>query len=108
MAVAFFGILASFIFGLVLLNIYVAQTSFQFDELQRQVAGQQDAYRQLRYELAVAESPGRLADAVAQLGLVAPDRQERLMGPPQATAGQHGSQEIAADANLKPLLVRKQ
>ncbi|MGI9194732.1 MAG: hypothetical protein ACR2FO_09550 [Actinomycetota bacterium] len=107
-AIALFGLLASFIFGLVLLNIYVAQTSIAFDALQTQVADQQDEHRRLRYEMAVAESPGRLAEAVAQMGLVAPDYQERLAGPTEGTVSSPQTQELAAEDDLKPFLVRKQ
>lgn len=69
------------VFGLVLVNIALAQSSFQLADLQKRSAEQQARSRQLRFEVAKAESPERIAQVGAELGLVAPERQQYLQGP---------------------------
>ena len=69
------------VFGLVLVNITLAQSSFELGDLQKKVADQQERGRRLRYELARAESPERVAEMAAQLGLVSPESEHYLQGP---------------------------
>jgi cell division protein FtsL len=69
------------VFGLVLVNIALAQSSFELADLQRQVVEQQARGRELRYQVARAESPERIATVAAELGLVPPEREEYLQGP---------------------------
>ncbi len=68
------------VFGLVLLNIHVAQTSFRLADLQARALEQESAYRRLRFELASAESPEKVAKMARDLGLVPPERQEFIEG----------------------------
>ncbi len=77
------GLLVVFavVFGLVLLNIYVAQTSFHLSDLQRRAADLQTEQRRLRYEVAKAESPEKIVEMGVSLGLVPPATQEFLEGP---------------------------
>lgn len=72
---------SSVVFGLVLVNIALAQSSFHLADLQKRSGEQQARQRQLRFEVAKAESPDRIAQKGAELGLVAPERQEYLQGP---------------------------
>lgn len=74
-------LVSAVVFGLVLLNIHVAQTSFHLSDLQRQADQLETQQRRLRLELARAESPEKIAEMGASLGLVAPAAQERLQGP---------------------------
>jgi cell division protein FtsL len=74
-------VVSGVVFGLVLLNIYVAQTSFHLSDLQRRAAELQTEQRRLRYEVARAESPEKIVEMGAALGLVAPSSQEYLDGP---------------------------
>lgn len=60
------------VFGLVLLNIYLAQTSFALSDVQSQVAEQQSRQRRLRSEVATAEAPEHIARMARELGLVVP------------------------------------
>lgn len=60
------------VFGLVLVNIYLAQTSFELSEVQGRVIEEQSRQRHLRSEVAAAESPERLDDMARELGLVVP------------------------------------
>lgn len=69
------------VFGLVLVNIALAQSSFELGDLQKRVGEEQLRGRRLRYEVARAESPERVAAMAAQLGLVSPEREEHLQGP---------------------------
>ncbi len=100
------SLLAALIFGLVLLNIHVAQNSFRLEALQQQVSEQQDMYRQMRYRVASAQSPARLAETAEKMGLVAPVQQEYLPGPPPpGTYAKSADEDIpAGDQNLKALL----
>ncbi|CAN5877020.1 hypothetical protein BH23ACT12_BH23ACT12_11630 [soil metagenome] len=76
------------VFGLVLLNIHVAQTSFHLSALQRQAAEMQAEQRRLRYEVARSESPERVVEIGTSLGLVAPAGQVILEGPPLLAEGE--------------------
>lgn len=75
-------IVAAFVFGLVLLNVLVAQGSFRLSDLESKVRVEEDRYRRMRYEVALKESPARVADAAAQIGLVPPESQEYILGLP--------------------------
>ena len=72
--------MSAVVFGLVLLNISVAQTSFYLSDLQREAAELQSEQRRLRYELAKAEAPGKIVEMASSLGLVPPASQEYLEG----------------------------
>lgn len=75
------------VFGLVLLNIHVAQTSFRLADLQKQAVELQAEQRRLRYEVAKAESPEKIVEMSAALGLVPPAAQQYLEGPSTLVAG---------------------
>jgi hypothetical protein len=74
-------LVSAVVFGLVLLNIHVAQTSFHLSDLQRQAAELETEQRRLRFEVARAESPEKIAEMGASLGLVPPGVQQYLQGP---------------------------
>lgn len=74
-------LVSAVVFGLVLLNIHVAQTSFHLSDLQRQAAELEAEQRRLRFEVARAESPEKIAEMGASLGLVPPAVQQYLQGP---------------------------
>lgn len=76
-----FLIVGSLIFSLVILNIMAAGASFRLEELRRKTAAQEAAYRGMRYEVAVRESPEKIKGVAERLGLVIPQRQEYLIGP---------------------------
>jgi cell division protein FtsL len=69
------------VFGLVLVNIALAQSSFELGDLQKKVAQEGERSRRLRYEVARAESPERVASTAAELGLVSPESEHHLQGP---------------------------
>lgn len=72
---------AAFVFGLVLLNIYLAQSSFNLAQIQSNAIREEAKYRRMRFEVARAESPEKVAEIATQLGLVPPESQEYLVGP---------------------------
>ena len=84
------------VFGLVLLNIYVAQGSFRLADVQNRVAEQDSAYRRLRFEVASAESPERIARMASELGLVAPERQQYIRGDWGPPAPRGSEAQLAA------------
>lgn len=74
-------LVSAVVFGLVLLNISVAQTSFHLADLQRRAFELQTEQRRLRYEVARAEAPERIVEMSTSLGLAPPPSQEYLDGP---------------------------
>lgn len=99
------AVTAAWIFGLVLLNIYVAQTSFRLSSIQKEVTAEQNRYRQMRYQVSLAESPVRLADVSRRLGLVIPEHEETLPGPPaQFSSGDRLERALDSESRLKGLL----
>lgn len=106
-AVASAVMVCSLLFALVLLNIMVVQSSFKLADLQSSVLQEQADYRRMRYEIAQAESPARVAEAAGALGLRVPDRQEYIIGRPGSTPikGLASSGEDAkGDGELKAVL----
>lgn len=95
--------LAAIVFGLVLLNIYLAQSSFRLAELEQQVAQQQDLYRKMRLQAATAESPEKIAAAASGLGLVPPQEQGYLVGRERHVVAQAPS-EPTQDPSMKAVL----
>ena len=83
---------AFIVFGLVLLNIYVAQSSFRINDLQSKVSDEQALYRRMRYQVAKQESPSKVAEVAGSLGMVVPGSQEYIVGPP-------GQSQIASKPN---------
>jgi hypothetical protein len=74
-------LVSAVVFGLVLLNIHVAQTSFHLSDLQHEADRLETEQRRLRLEVARGESPEKIAEMGASLGLVAPAAQQHLQGP---------------------------
>jgi hypothetical protein len=67
--------------GLVVLNVLVAQKSFRLNDLNTLVQREEARSQQLRFAVATAGSPERVAEAATRLGLVPPERQEFLVRP---------------------------
>jgi len=86
-AAAVVATIATFVFGLVLLNIYLAQSSFTLADVQSRAQQEEAKYRRMRFEVARAESPERVAEAAAQLGLVPPAEQQYLTEPEAHSSG---------------------
>jgi len=92
-------VVSGVVFGLVLLNIHVAQNSFHLSDLQRQAAQLQNEQRRLRYEVAKAESPEKIVEMGATLGLVAPASQEYIHAPVLVAEGRPTDPDLAAQAD---------
>lgn len=88
---------AALIFGIVLLNVFVAQASFKLDDLQSQVEQQSNEYRRMRFEVARAEAPARVAEAAAALGLVVPVTQEYIVGLPMEHQARVAEEHVSGD-----------
>ena len=80
--------IGALVFGLVLLNVYLAQSSFKLADLEQRVAKQEELYRMKRLQVATAESPDKIASAAASIGLVAPEQQEYIVGREQVKVAQ--------------------
>jgi hypothetical protein len=68
-------------FGLIYSRISLDRSAFEIQELEGQIAVQEDLHWQLRYELAQIQDPARLELDIAQLGLVYPEERVALSVP---------------------------
>ncbi len=68
-------------FGLIYSRISLDQSAFTIQELEQQIAVQEDLHWQLRMELAEHQSPALLADQIADLGMVYPIERLALSVP---------------------------
>jgi hypothetical protein len=96
MVVAGLALCGAVIFGLVLVNIYLAQSSFRLADLQSRIAEEEASYRQFRLEVAMRESPEKVAKMAGDLGLAPPEKQEYIPGPPVVIAREENGARIAA------------
>jgi hypothetical protein len=87
-------IVGASILGLVVLNVLVAQSSFRLGDLKAKVEEEKARSRKLHYDVSAGESPARLAEAAHRLGLVIPERQETLVGPPDPALSSKGNREL--------------
>lgn len=94
-----------FVFGVVVLNIILAQSSFELQRVHEEVAREEARYRQMRYQVATAEAPAELVEAAAAIGLVAPDLERHLLGPPIPSEATPSVQ--ADDDGIKAILSKQ-
>mgnify|MGYP001816368833 CR=1 FL=1 len=79
--VLFAGAVIVAFFGLIYSRISLDRSAFEIQELETQIAVQEDLHWQLRYELAQIKDPARLELEIAQLGLVYPEERVALSVP---------------------------
>lgn len=97
-------VVMGFVFGLVMLHILLAQASFRLEALHRRVADEEARHRRMRHEIAVAESPARIAEAAAGLGLIEPQERRYVVVPfDEAPLGPELAEEQGSD-RLKAVL----
>jgi hypothetical protein len=68
-------------FGLIYSRISLDRSAFEIQELEEQIAIQEDLHWQLRYELAQIQDPALLEQQIADLGLVFPAERVALSVP---------------------------
>ena len=68
-------------FGLIYSRISLDRTAFEIQELEAQIAVQDELHWQLRVELAEIQDPARLEQQIADLGMVYPDQRLALSVP---------------------------
>jgi len=68
-------------FGLIYSRISLDQSAFEIQELEEQIAVQQELQGQLRYELAQIQDPALLEGQIADLGMVYPEERVALSVP---------------------------
>jgi cell division protein FtsL len=100
-------ILSLFVFGLLLLHILLAQSSFQLETVRKRVAFEEERNRRMRFEVAGVTSPARVAEAARSLGLVVPKQYHYLVAP--ADGADDESNETAPEKrdNLKAVLSKR-
>lgn len=68
-------------FGLIYSRISLDHSAFEIQELEQEMAAQQELHWQLRYELAQVQDPALLEGQLAELGMVYPDERVALAVP---------------------------
>lgn len=68
-------------FGLIYSRISLDQSAFEIQELEAQIAVQDELHWQLRVELAEIQDPARLEQQIADLGMVYPEERLALSVP---------------------------
>lgn len=74
------AVIAAF-FGLIYSRISLDRSSFVIQDLEDQIAVQQELHWQLRYQLAEIQDPAKVEAAIADLGLVYPEERVALSVP---------------------------
>ena len=64
---------APLVFGVVVVQTMVSQTSFRMEQVSSRQAALQQSYEELKLEVAELSAPGRIAEEAARLGLRLPD-----------------------------------
>lgn len=68
-------------FGLIYSRISLDHSAFEIQELEEQIAIQEELHWQLRYELAQIQDPALLEEQIADLGMVYPEERVALSVP---------------------------
>ncbi|MDJ0953718.1 MAG: hypothetical protein QNJ81_08560 [Acidimicrobiia bacterium] len=68
-------------FGLIYSRISLDHSAFEIQELEEQIAVQEQLHWQLRYELAQIQDPAALDEHIADLGMVYPEERVALSVP---------------------------
>jgi cell division protein FtsL len=95
------SIVAICVFGVVLLQVMLAQTSFELQKVHEQLVTQETKYRRMRFEVANAEAPAKIHEAAASLGLVVPAEQRYVFGPESPPTSKTDSAKQADPPNDK-------
>ena len=111
-AAAATAVVASCVFGVVLLQVMLAQTSFELHKIHSELVSEETKYRHMRFEVANAEAPEKIHQAAARLGLVVPAEQRYVFGPDApASSSNEGStrpvQQPNDKAGLKAVLSKQ-
>ncbi len=68
-------------FGLIYSRISLDHSAFEIQELEEQIAVQEELHWQLRYELAQIQDPALLEGQISDLGMIYPDQRVALSVP---------------------------
>jgi cell division protein FtsL len=86
------GLVASIVFGIVVLNVLLAQASFRIDEVERRIESLSADHVELVREQAALSAPGRIAHWASRHGMRLPD-DIRILHP----SGRTGVDPAGAD-----------
>lgn len=101
------AIVAALVFGVVLLHVMLAQSSFELQRVHEKMVAEETRYRQMRFEVATAEAPARIHQAAASIGLVVPPEQRYVYGPEGGSASIPILQTPKDKTELKAVLSRQ-
>jgi cell division protein FtsL len=95
LAAWFVGVVGvALMFGAAAFHVLLVQSQFRLEELDRQVATEQQRYEQLRLQVAELSSPAAIVQAATgQLGMVEPERTTYLVADVTAPAGTADEQD---------------
>lgn len=74
----FVAVVVGAFYGLIFSRISLDRSAFELDELQEQIAAQENRHFELRVEVAELMDPNRIATAAERLGLVYPSVRNEL------------------------------
>jgi cell division protein FtsL len=100
-------ILSLVVFGLLLLHILLAQSSFQLETVRKRVAFEEERNRRMRFEVAGVTSPARVAEAARSLGLVVPKQYHYLVAPTNGADVESGETALIERDSLKAVLSKR-
>jgi cell division protein FtsL len=104
------SIVAICVFGVVLIQVMLAQTSFELQKVHEQLVTEETKYRHMRFEVANAEAPAKIHEAAARLGLVVPAEQRYVFGPDSPAPKTDSTQQAEGPndkAGLKAVLSKQ-
>lgn len=95
------AVVAACVFGVVLLQVMLAQTSFELHKIHTKLVSEETKYRHMRFEVANAEAPEKIHQAAVRIGLVVPAEQRYVFGPDSPANSEEGSTPQARQPNDK-------
>jgi cell division protein FtsL len=104
------SVVAICVFGVVLIQVMLAQTSFELQKVHEQLVKEETKYRQMRFSVANAEAPAKIHEAAGRLGLVVPAEERYVFGPDSSAPKGDGAAEAEAPndkAGLKAVLSKQ-
>jgi cell division protein FtsL len=92
------SLVGSMVFGIVVLNVLLAQASFRIDESERRLEALSEEHLELEREQATLSAPGRIAAWASRHGMRLPDDIRILHAPGKGSADPAGADSNASTA----------
>jgi cell division protein FtsL len=96
------ALVGSMVFGIVVLNVLLAQASFRIDESERRIEALSEEHLELQREQATLSAPGRIAAWASRHGMRLPDDIRILHAPGKGSADPAGADSNASQTGAAP------